>query len=323
MDRVVWSDVYIFIDLFCGVDIQEEGVPLMRSKLLAVILLLLAASVHIISLEKAADAMKQLPRNDSEDFILPSPILKIAVLEFQGLASDLLFLKTMTFIGGTQQRTEKPRVKEWEWHWVINTLDAATELDPYFFDPYYFANAFLPWDAGMAKETNLLLSKGSRYRDWDWMLPFFIGFNDFFFLQDDKDASDQLMEASRRPGGDPILASVAARLAYKENRTENAIYFLEEIAKKTEDRRLKKHYEKRIRAMRSIQYLEGAVTAYKKKFHRIPTALDELVSKNIISLVPRDPYGGTYYITMEGNVRSTASSELEPYLSPSAKKSRR
>ena len=49
-------------------------------------------------------------------------------------------------------------------------------------DPYFYANAFLPWDAHMTEETNRLLEKGSRYRDWDWMLPFFIGFNDFFFL---------------------------------------------------------------------------------------------------------------------------------------------
>jgi hypothetical protein len=175
----------------------------------------------------------------------------------------------------------------------------------------------------MAKEANLILSKGSRYRDWDWMLPFFIGFNDFFFLQNDKEASEYLMEASRRPGGDPMLASIAARLAYKEKRTETAIYFLEEIAKKTEDRGLKKYYEKRIRALRSILFLDNAVSEFKSRFHRIPTTLDELVSRNIINQVPKDPYGGTYYIAKEGNIKSTASSELEPYLSPSAKKARR
>ncbi len=40
--------------------------------------------------------------------------------------------------------------------------------------------------------------------------------------------------------------SLASRLAYKDKKTENAILFLEALAKKTEDERLKKEYETRI-----------------------------------------------------------------------------
>jgi hypothetical protein len=291
----------------------------MLSKLLVVVFLLLAASVHVLSLGKAVAARNQLPQDDSDTFVLPSPILKIAALEFQGLVSDVFFLKTMVFIGGTQQRIEIPRVKEWEWQWLIKVLDTATDLDPFFFDPYYYANAYLPWDAGKAVEANRILKKGSRYRDWDWMLPFYIGFNDFFFLGNDTEASTYLMEASRRPGGDSLLASLAARLAVRENRTETAIYFLEELAKRTEDSGLKKHYVTRIRALKSIFFLDNAVTVFKKKYGRNPTGIEELVNKNIINQLPRDPYGGTYYLAESGKVRSTTSSELEPYLSPAMK----
>jgi hypothetical protein len=128
------------------------------------------------------------------------------------------------------------------------------------------------------------------------------------------------MEASRRPGGDPKLASIASRLAYKENRTETAILFLEETVKKTEDLGLKKHYEKRISALRSIQFLENAVASFMKRYRSAPVDLKELISRNIISEIPRDPYGGTYYLAQDGKVRSTMSSELEPYLSPYRKK---
>ena len=105
-----------------------------------------------------------LPQETDQSVVLPSALIKIAALEFRGLASDVYFLKSMVFIGTTQQRKERPRVKEWEWQWLLKVLDTATDLDPYFFDPYYYANAFLPWDAGMVKETNLLLAKGSRYQ---------------------------------------------------------------------------------------------------------------------------------------------------------------
>ncbi len=293
----------------------------MRSLVIA-IALVIAAGLHILSLGKAADAMKILPKDEGQSFVLPSPLLKIAALEFRGLVSDVLFIESMNFIGGAQQRKETPKVKAWEWQWWAGILDTATNLDPYFFSPYYYANAFLSWDAGKAEEANLFLKKGSRFRDWDWMLPFFIGFNNFFFLQNDKEAAESLMEASRRPGGDPILASIAARLAFKENRTETAIYFLEETAKNTENINVKKRFETRIQALRSILFLEKAVSLFKKKNGRLPSTIDELVGKNILTKLPKDPYGGEYYVTAGGKVRSTTTSELEPYLSPYAKSRR-
>ncbi len=290
--------------------------------LIFVVFLLFAVALHVVSIDKAANAMKVLPKAEDQTFVLPSTLLKITALEFRGLASDVLFLESMTFIGGTQQRKETPRVKEWEWQWWAKILDRTTDLDPYFFDPYYYANAFLPWDAGMVKETNFLLQKGSRYRDWDWMLPFFIGFNDFYFLQNDSEAAEFLMEASRRPGGDPMLASIASRLAFKENRTETAIFFLEQTAKNAEDRNMKERYETRIKALRSVLVLEKAVLVYKKKFGRIPSSIDDLVSRKVLARLPEDPYGGTYSVARDGRVRSTTISELEPYLSPAAKKAR-
>lgn len=290
--------------------------------LAAVIVFILAGLLQVTSLGKASDSYKMLPQDTDQSFVLPSALIKIAALEFRGLASDVYFLNSMVFMGATQQRKEKPAVKEWEWQWWTKLLDTSTDLDPYFFDPYFYANAFLPWDAHMIDEANRLLKKGSQYRDWDWMLPFFIGFNDFFFLQNDDEAANFLMEASRRPGGNPMLASIAARLAYKENRTETAIYFLEDIARRTDDNNLKKSYEKRISALRSIDNLEKAVSSFKNKFGRTPANIKELVSKNIVSQLPPDPYGGNYYIDKDGKIKSTTSSELEPYYSPFKKKLR-
>jgi hypothetical protein len=283
------------------------------------ILLLFAAVVHVISLGRAADAMKMFPKDEERAFVLPSPILKIASLEFRGLVSDIIFLDAMVFIGESQQRKERPRVKDWEWTWFTTVLDTSTDLDPYFFDPYFYANAFLPWDAGRAEQANQLLIKGSRYRDWDWMLPFFIGFNDFFFLHKDAEAAPYLMEASRRPGGDLMYASIAARLAFKENRTETALFFLEETARRTDDQSLKKIYETRIQALQSIVVLEKGVSLYKKKFGKMPETIDELVNRNILPQLPVDPYGGKYYIAQDGAVKSTTSSELEPHFSKTMK----
>ncbi len=292
--------------------LQKEGVSVMH-RLSIVVLLLGLFLCHVIALGRVTEERTALPRGEGSGYILPSSILKITSLDFDGLASDFLFLKAITFIGGTYERKESPDEKKSEMRWLYNVLDTATDLDPYFIDPYYLANAYLLWNAGMVQETNVLLEKGSRYRDWDWMLPFFIGFNHFYFLHDNDKASEYLMQAARRPGAQPFLASFASRLAYRGRKTENAIIFLEEILGKTQDEAIRKRYETRIEALKAILYLENSVELYKKRFKKNPTKIDELLKKQIIKELPRDPYGGRYYIDAQGNVRSTSEYQLDPY----------
>ncbi|HWR71659.1 MAG TPA: hypothetical protein VN604_00655 [Nitrospirota bacterium] len=283
-------------------------------KLPAVILVVVLAIMHVIVLGKATDAARALVKTERTAFVVPSPILKIAALEFDGLAADFMFLKALVFMGSTFERKDLPRIKEAEWRWLGNVLEASAGLDPYFFDPYYFANANLTWDGGLIREANILLEKGSRFRDWDWRLPFYLGFNNFYFLHENTQASKFLMEAARRPGGSPMLASLASKMAYKERRTETAILFLEEIIEKTDQEDLKIEYGTRLEALRGIDVLEKAVGAYQKQFKRAPRKLEELLDKKLIAEIPPDPYGGNYYIDADGVVKTTSEEHLMPFI---------
>jgi hypothetical protein len=276
------------------------------------LLLAILVTLHILLLGKISNEEKILPSDAGGGFILPSPVLKITSFEFKGIVSDLLFIKAMVFMGSTYERTEKPRIKPEEWQWMDKVLTASTDLDPYFIDPYYLANAHLTWDGGMIRETNVLLEKGTRYRDWDWLLPFYAGFNSFFFLQDNAKAAEFLGIASQRPGPSEQLLSLASRLSYKEKKTENAILFLEALAKKTEDERLKKEYETRILALQARLILERSVSAYKEKFNRAPDSLQRLLEKGILKEIPKDPYGGIFSISPEGEILCTSDYLLMP-----------
>jgi len=158
----------------------------------------------------------------------------------------------------------------------------------------------------LIREANELLEKGTRYRDWDWKMPFFLGFNYFYFLQDNNKASEYMMEASRREGSGRVISTLASRLAYEGNRTENAIYFLREILKNTDDPSIKHEYTFRINALETILSLEQAVKKYKKIYGRTPDNLNKLVERKIIPALPRDPYGGELYIDQQGNVKTTS-----------------
>ncbi len=275
-------------------------------RVLPVILLAVLLPVHVYTLPVVTAKMKGLPAGDGDSYIMPSSVLKISALEFEGLMSDFLFLKALVLRGGISEGKEGGPGMEREWRWLYDILKASTDLDPYFLDPYYFGNAHLTWDAGLIRETNDLLEKGSRYREWDWMLPFFIGFNHFYFLQENARASEYLMEASRKPGASPFLAKLAARLAYEGRKTENAIIFLKAILRETEDEAIRKEYEKRLRALEGILFLERAVTVYRERFGKEPVKIKELVEKGIIRRVPEDPYGGEFYIDTDGFIKTTS-----------------
>jgi hypothetical protein len=268
---------------------------------------------HIFLLQRAVTESKMLPAASESGIVIPTPVLTITSLEFKGLVSDLLFIKALVFKGSTYERKEEPRMKPEEWQWFYRVLVASTDLDPYFFDPYLLANAYMTWEAGMFRETNELLEKGTQYRDWDWMLPFFAGFNSFFFLHDNAKAAELLATASKRPGPSEQLLSLAARLAFKEKKTENAILFLQAITIKTDDERQKKEYETRIRALQTRLFLERSVTAYKARFGRPPISLNKLVETGIVKEIPQDPLGGKFFIGPVGEIACTSDYLLIPY----------
>jgi hypothetical protein len=276
-------------------------------------LLAILVALHVFFLGKAGIERESLPSDAGGGFVLPSPVLKITSFEFKGIVSDLLFIKAMVFMGSTYERKEYPRIKPEEWQWLDKILTASTDLDPYFLDPYFLANAYLTWDGGMIRETNILLEKGTRYRDWDWLLPFFAGFNSFFFLHDNAKAAEFLVTASQRPGPSEQLLSLASRLAFKGEKTENAILFLEAVMKKTEDERLKKEYETRVRALQTRLLLEKSVLAYKEKFGRVPVSLQQMIEKGTIDEIPQDPYGGKFSVSPDGEIIGTSDNLLMPF----------
>jgi hypothetical protein len=274
--------------------------------LAATILLATLVVIYVHALGRAGDERKFQSSYADNWLVIPSPALKITSLEFKGVVSDLLFLRALVFEGSTYQRNEKPRMRPEEWDWLFRILTASTDLDPYFADPYYLANAHMTWEGGMVRETNTLLEKGTQYRDWDWLLPFYAGFNNFFFLQDNGKAAVLLTTASQRPGPSELLLSLASRLAYTDKKTENAIVFLDAILKRTEDDRLKKQYKIRIDALQARLMLERGLSSFKTKFGRYPSTLQDLVAAGILSDIPRDPYGGTFSMGPQGQVASTS-----------------
>jgi hypothetical protein len=268
--------------------------------------MLCLAAAHVRLLNETGRVRKELPLPENHGYVLPGPLLQLITGEFRGLAADFCFLQGLVAYGRTLEKDSSEGEKRQTWQRVYRLMDASTDLDPYFFDPYYFANASLGRNPAMVPQINAMLEKGLEYRKWDWMLPFYLGFNYFYYLHDNMQAAEYLMMGARRPGAMPLLATLAARLAYQGNRTENAVVFLRGILSRTKDEQTRELYRTRLEALEKILYLEQAVAAYRQLCGREPRKLLELRASGVIPSIPEDPYGGTFYLAQDGSVQSTS-----------------
>lgn len=237
-------------------------------------------------------------------FVLPPQFSRILAFGNQGVLSDYLLLKSTTFLGGRMMYRQ--RLSEDDWRYIEDSLQAVTRLDPYFLDPYLLTEGTLAWDAGRIKEANAILKRGMKYRKNDWQLPFFIGFNYFYFLKDNKRGADYLMDAARRPDSPFFLQTLAARLDYYGGQTGIAIAFLKSLLDQTSDPHLRASLEKRLTALERAASIEAKVHKFEKERGRRPMSIRELVAKGYVHKLPKDPYGGKWIILKNGRVFSTS-----------------
>ena len=273
-------------------------------RILPILVLLIAVVVYGLLFQGVWASREQVRSNTPAGYIIPSKFSRILALGNQGLLSDYLFLKTATFVGGRSGSGEQ--LNEDDWHFVVSSLDVVTDLDPYFVDPYMLAEGLLAWDAGKPEEANRLLSKGMKYRTFDWRLPFFVGFNHFYFLKDYETASGFIMTASRLPGSPAYLATLGARLAYYGGKSKTALLFLEEMLAETDDVLLRSRLEMRMLALERAVAIEDALGKFKAQEGRSPEQLIELVTAGYLSELPLDPYGGRWRVLENGRVFSTS-----------------
>lgn len=273
----------------------------MKRNIFIWILILFLLPIHYISLEKSRLTK---PSVREEKIFLPEPFLKIFSGEFKGILADFLIINLSSYYGGIIM--EKKEAIEKEFQYMYRVLKSASALDPYYFDTYYFTQSILAWDARMPDKAIEILKIGSEKRKHDWIIPYWIGFNYYYFLHDKKNASLFFKDASLRPGASDLVASMSIISDYEGGETEMAILFLEDMIKRTDDEYKKSKFLIRLDALKKIRFLEQAVDVYKRKFGKHPGDISELIKKNIIDHVPKDPYGGRFYIDEYGQVKTTS-----------------
>lgn len=224
-------------------------------------------------------------------------------LEFRYLLSELLFYDAVFYYGSMLERPkERP-----DYVMLGRYIDSATRLNAYNIDAYYFGQAIITWEGGMVRDMNVILERGAKRRNWDYYLPFFLGFNNAYFLNDRETAAKYYAQAARLNPRQSFLPNLVGRLYYEANKTDQAIEYLKIVARGTFNDAVRRSLETRIATLEAIRFLEGAVRRYERKNGRLPADISDLVSGGVLKAIPPDPYGGHFYYDRgDGRIKTTS-----------------
>jgi len=253
--------------------------------------------VHAVRTKQIAAAMSNIGR-------VPAPILAVSSLEFKGAVADMMFLNASNFIGRMLMERTEPSSEEWHQFYLL--LDRITELDRSFLDPYVFAEMMLGWQAKRFDEANTLLEKGSKARPYDWRLPYYIGFNHFFFNKNYIEGAKYIKKSAAIAGSPFYLPNLASRLAYYGSRSKTALLFLEQMLSENKQIKVSSELEKRFEALRGAAELEEAALQYYQQYGKAATGIDDLLASGLVKSLPPEPYGGTWRLHSNGRVDSTS-----------------
>ena len=239
------------------------------------------------------ESLRLLPRGE---------VLRPALLGFHHLGADFLWLRIVQVLG-EQVVTEK------DYEWLYHALDVVTTLDPQYAYIYDAGGTVLAELGNRVELSNQLLQKGFKANPQVWRLPFVLGFNHFFHLQDYVKAGEYMAQAAQIPGRPFYVDILAARLYVEGGSPTLALQYLEAMIQQTTDPQLRGIYTERYKEVlivRDLQVLDGAVEQYRKVRGSNPQVLADVVTHGFLSSIPDEPFGGEYRLSPQTGAVSSS-----------------
>ncbi len=249
--------------------------------------------------------LKKRPVAVKLGYVPDAAVLKVIAGEHRFALAQSAVVRVLIYYGTLLENARGNVLDQPEYYNMYKTLETAVKLDPYNMDAYYFTQAAFTWEVGRIKEVNRMLQYGMRYRTWDYFLPFYAAFNYAYFLKDYKNAA-LYMKRAAEISGDPLFTNLTARFLYESRQNDLGILFLDMMEKGAKDKGIKKAYEIRKAALLAVKEISGAVERFRGQYNRSPRDLRELIASGVLTKIPADPYGGTFYLADDGMVRSTS-----------------
>ncbi len=241
--------------------------------------------------EKAVEEMMYFPSGK---------FMRQASIEYEMFVSDIVWLRAIQYYGHHLMTDRK-------YEWLGHVFEILTALDPRFIGAYHFGALTLAWDAEKPNEAIRLLVEGMKRNPMNWQLPFDAGFISYMQLRDYETAGKYFKIASELPGAWHIVSRWAAMSTAKAGSFAAARDLWVDIYNGTENRKLRELVVRQVRKLNfeeGLQNLQAEADRFFEDRGRRPRSLLSLVRAGYVDRIPKEPYGGRYYLA-DGEVRST------------------
>lgn len=245
----------------------------------------------------------QLPESGAGPIYLPqAKFLRPVSLGHQAVLADILWFRTISYFG-EHYRSDRT------YAWLAYMCDLVTDLNPQADYVYRFAGMVLPWEANQVDEGIRLLDKGVGVFPDSWLLHYWLGFTYYFFKSDYDRAAHHMGRAAALPGAHANAAHLATLLYQHQYGPETALQFLAEMQQHVDTPQMRAVAQTQIREAQlaaDLERLSAAVATYRARLGHTPASIADLITANLVTDLPRDPFGGVYQIDPQsGAVRSS------------------
>lgn len=238
--------------------------------------ILIGLVIGIQNHEKGGGVPEDDPSRDL--YYVPHPkYIKMLSGGFAAVASDIYWIKTVLYFGKrsttddlamiSRQLTENlensAEYSEWKkdvdarYKYLPDLITIVTELDPYFLQPYLFGGLILSMNAGRPEKSLEVLEKGEKLFPDAWQIPYLMGYNYYFYLDDNLKAVENFLRAADNPECPPsvsrAISDIAIGVMKNPDKRDVAIEFIQDMIDRTVDPDLKKRMQKILEELDKIK----------------------------------------------------------------------
>jgi len=235
--------------------------------------------------------------------LVPEPgLAKLLSLGFDALLSDVFWLQALQVAGGSEIDVTKSTTQTASFTDHFSKLiDVTTTLDPWVGTPYRAAAVYLVDSEQSVKTANRLLERSLLYHPEDWRQYFYLGFNAFYYLEDNLRAAELIEKATHLPGSPAYLPRLVAKLRVESgDNLAVAESFLHEMYRnaKGEERAQYRRALSEIQTEQLARLLDAARKEFERRNGRDIRSVDELVTgpDAVLDRLPEEPNGKVWVL---------------------------
>ncbi|MBC7792394.1 MAG: hypothetical protein H7Z43_01695, partial [Clostridia bacterium] len=222
--------------------------------------------------------------------------LRWTALSYANVVADNYWLRALNHFGDIANHAAGYPMTE-------PLLTRVLTLDPMFGSAYDFAATALTVTPGMATRSTELLRQGEEMRPDYWRIPFYLGFNLYYFDRDYAGAAEALTRAAQHAEAPEYVGRLATRFAASSGQPRAALELINQLIAGASDEKAKETYRDRRQALVyevQLEDLKLATRRFEQQSGRTPAAISELVDAKLLPFAPSDPWGERYLLDTSG-----------------------